>query len=120
MRELGQHIRLLPVVTTAAGTSTEGSFDLMADQPFQLEPTFATDDAGLSWNCDRHIVIDTPDAQVLRRFSRERPCVVRLWDSDGHTHDVGTPLIPALAMIAPGLQTATLSIRCEMLSSPLA
>lgn len=118
MRELTQHIRLIPVITTTIGTFEEGSFDVMSDQPFSIEPVPSVDDGGTSWNCDKSLTIDTPDSSTVRFFRHERSCIVRVFGSDGSSYSIGDILMPARAVISLNLNTATLRIKAEMVRNP--
>lgn len=116
MRELSQHISLRPIA--AAVTD---SFEVMADQPFQLDFHADSDDDGTFWNVDKDIAIDTPDAATLRMFCTERRCVVTVRTARyGLPIKIGSDLLPVRAVISSGLQTATLRLRGELTWDPLA
>lgn len=114
MKELKQHIRIIPV----EGSVTD-AFDLMADKPFFLEFTADSDDAGTYWNCKKQIVVDMPDAVTRRFFRFQRSCKIEVWDNRGACHTIGYEEMPARVLLSPMLQTATLSIECEMPWNPL-
>ncbi len=120
MKEFTQHIRLIPVVTTSTGTFEEGSFDIMSDRPFSFEPVPSVDDGGTSWNCDKTLTVDTPDASTVKYFRCERSCIVVVFDSQGNSHRIGDTLAPARAVISPNLNSATLQIKAEMMRNPFA
>ena len=119
MKEFTQHIRLIPVVTTSTGTFEEGSFDVMSDQPFSFDPAASVDDGGAYWNCDKTITIDKPDDATIRCFSRERSCIVVIFDSRGSSYRVGETFSPARAIISANLNTAQLQIKAETRQNPL-
>lgn len=114
MKELRQHIRLIPV-----GQSVTDPFDLMSDQPFQLEFQCQVDDNGTYWNCEKTITIVMPDAATLRFLSIVRQCIVRVRDNDGVQHDIGSKDVPMRAVVTKMLNTAQLQLRGEMPWNPL-
>lgn len=120
MRELTQHIQLVPVITTSTGTFKEGSFDVMSDQPFSIDPVPSVDDGGTSWNCDKSLTIDQPDSSTVRYFRYERSCIVRIFDNSGSVYEIGDIMTPARAVISQNLNTATLQIKAEMVRNPFA
>lgn len=114
MRELSQHIRLIPV-----GAGVTDPFDLMADQPFSLDIQADSDDNGTYWQLDRHITVDMPTAATLEFFRYGRSCQVQLWDTQGNTFVLGTTGIPAKATLSAFLNKADLQLHCELLNNPL-
>lgn len=116
MRELSQHISLRPIA--AAVTD---SFEVMADQPFQLDFHADSDDDGTYWNVDKDIVIENPDNATLRMFCTERRCVVTVRTvRGGQSFSIGCDRVPVRAFISSGLQAATLHLRGELMWDPLA
>jgi hypothetical protein len=114
MRELSQHIRLIPV-----GAGVTDPFDLMADQPFSLDIQADSDDNGTYWKLDRHITVDMPTPATLEFFRYGRSCQVQLWDTQGNTFVLGTTGIPAKATLSAFLNKADLQLHCELLNNPL-
>lgn len=114
MKEFSQHIQVVPL----EGSVTD-AFDLMAREPFDLEFTADSDDGGTYWNCRKQIVCDPPDAVVRQFFRYERSCQVKVWDNSGACHVIGDSNMPARVILSPMLQSATLTIACEMIRNPL-
>ena len=114
MRELSQHIRLIPV-----GAGVTDPFDLMADQSFSLDIQADSDDNGTYWKLDRHITVDMPTPATLEFFRYGRSCQVQLWDTQGNTFILGTTGIPAKATLSAFLNKADLQLHCELLNNPL-
>jgi hypothetical protein len=113
MKEFSTHLTLLPLAATK-----ESIYCFYADR-FDFVPVKSESASGILYKCDKDFVIEKPKDPVCREFSRPVPCLLQLSDSKGNKIKVGTENIPALAEITPHLNTATLSVKCSMLHSPL-
>lgn len=118
MKEFTGHIRVTAINLTSTTISGAGTFDFLAD-PFDFQPVASDDSGGLSYNCDKTFVIDTPDAETLRTFSVPRQALVELYGSDGSRYVIGTAAIPARVLISSHLQRSQLQMHCTMLRNPL-
>lgn len=114
IRELSQHIRLLPV-----GQTVTDAVDLMSLESFTLDIQPESDDDGTFWKLERTITVEEPDATALRLFRTATPCLIQLWDHTGATYHIGSRGIPAHAILSPYLNNACLAIRAEMTANPL-
>ena len=113
MKELTTRLTLFPLAKTK-----EESYLFFADR-FDFVPAVSESKAGIEYKCDKDLVIEKPDDAVCREFSKQIPCLLNFKDSKDNDITVGTKDIPALAVINPHLNTATLSVKCSMLQSPL-
>ena len=113
MKELTTRVTLIPLAKTK-----EDLYLFFADR-FDFVPAVSDSKAGVEFNCDKDIVIEKPDEKICREFSKLIPCLLKFNDSKGNDITVGTNDIPALAVINPHLNTATLSVKCSMLQSSL-
>lgn len=118
MIEFTGHIQVTAINLTSTTISGAGTFDFLAD-PFDFQPVASDDSGGLSYNCDKTFVIDTPDAETLKKFSIPRQAMVKLFGCDGTRYIIGTASVPARVLISRHLQRSQLQIRCTMLHNPL-
>ena len=118
MTEFTGHIQVTAINLTSTTISGEGTFDFLADS-FDFQPVPSDDSGGLSYNCDKTLVIDTPDAETLQKFSIPRKALVKLFGSDGTQYIIGTSAVPARVLICRHLQRSQLQIHCKMLRNPL-
>ncbi|RGN43807.1 MULTISPECIES: hypothetical protein [unclassified Bacteroides] len=113
MNELSIIFSVVPV-----GNMRKSNYQFVAD-PFEIKATPELSDSGLVFNCDNEIVIELPDKKTLEDFSSGQSVLINCQDSSGRKFKIGTQNIPAIAYIAPNLNSAKLFIKCKMLSSPL-
>jgi hypothetical protein len=113
MKEFSTHLTLIPLAKTG-----EDLYVFYADR-FDFVPSVSETSPGVIYKCDKDFVIEKPAESVCREFSKPVPCLLRFNESKGSRITVGTADIPAWAVINPHLNTATLSIKCNMLQSPL-
>lgn len=118
MTEFTGHIQVTAINLTSTTISGAGTFDFLAD-PFDFQPVVSDDSGGLSYNCDKTFIIDTPDADTLQKFSIPRQAMVKLFGSDGTQYVIGTAAVPARVLISRHLQRSQLRIHCTMLRNPL-
>lgn len=118
MTEFTGHIQVTAINLTSTTISGAGTFDFLAD-PFDFQPVVSDDSGGLSYNCDKTFIIDTPDADTLQKFSIPRQAMVKLFGSDGTQYIIGTSAVPARVLICRHLQRSQLQIHCKMLRNPL-
>ena len=113
MKEFSTHLALL-----SFGKTKEYLYQFYADR-FDFVPTTSESASGIIFKCDKDFVIEKPVDSICKEFSQPIQCILKFTDSKGGKITVGTRDIPALAVINPHLNTATLSIKCSMLQSPL-
>ena len=111
MKEFTSKISICLVDTLCA------SFEFLADH-FDFTPAVMDDEGGISWNCDKTLVIDTPSEDTLRLFRVPRKAIVSLKASDRTVLNLGTKEIPARVHIVEHLQKSQLIIRCTMVTAP--
>jgi hypothetical protein len=110
---------LIQVTPTGTDASTPAKvYEFIADSLSYI-PQLTDSEAGNYWNCDKTIVIDLPDNDVRRFFSRERKAIVTIKTSDQRQYHIGTADIPARVQISSNLTSANLVIKCKMLTDPL-
>lgn len=112
MKELSIIISVTPIANMK-----KSSYTFIAD-PFDFSYTIEKTNAGNCFNCDKDITIELPDSDIVHEFSTTRRVIVHLRDSSNRIINLGTTDIPALVIIVPYLNTATLNIVCKMLRSP--
>lgn len=109
-------IKVKPIISGSSDPAKE--YEFIADT-FSYVPQITDDEAGNYWNCDKTIVVELPDSEVLHFFSIERKAIVKVRTSDRRFHQIGTTDIPALVQISSNLTSANLVIKCKMLTNPL-
>lgn len=117
MVEFTGHVQVIVLSFTSTTISSDGIYDFMSDA-FDFQPVPSDDDGGLSYNCDKTLVIDTPSDSMLRTFAIPRSCMVKFFSCDGREFIVGSSRIPARVLIIPQLQRSQLKISCKMLANP--
>lgn len=114
MRELSILIKVTPLRSGVGSTYT-----FMADE-FDFVPQPEDTDAGRCYVCDKDIVCQPVEADVIRAFGGGIWAKVQFRDTRGRSFTIGTDTVPALVSLSPNLNTLTLQIRCRMRTSPLA
>lgn len=109
-------IKVTPIISGSSNPAKE--YEFIADT-FSYVPQLSDNEAGNYWNCDKTIVIELPDSDVLHFFSIERKAILKIKTSDCKYHQIGTTEIPALVQISSNLTSANLVIKCKMLTNPL-
>ena len=115
MIEFSNLIQVKPI--HLANSTPTKVYEFIADT-FSYIPQLTQNEAGSYWNCDKTLVIDLPDSDALRFFSIERNAVVTIKTSNQKYYKIGTPNIPAKVQISSNLTTASLVIKCKMLTDP--
>jgi hypothetical protein len=113
MKEFSTHLTLIPLAATK-----EDLYVFYADR-FDFVPSVSESSPGTIYKCDKDFIIEKPTDSICLEFSKPIPCRLKFNDSKGNQITVGTTDIPAHAVINPHLNTATLSIKCSMLQSPM-
>lgn len=106
------------VLVTPLGNMKKKSYTFISD-PFSVSPSIETTAAGNLFNCDKDITIELPDRDTIKEFQSGRSAVVSFRDTTGRIINIGTQEMPATLSISPSLNSATLSIKCRMIHSPL-
>lgn len=114
MKELSVVIQVTPI-----GTMAKEKYEFMAADYFSFNPKTNESSAGISYNCNQEIYIDTPSVSDMRDFSIPRSVIVTFRDSSDRNYRIGTTEIPATVHISPLLNSALLTLKCTMLASPL-
>lgn len=109
-------IKVIPIISGSSNPAKE--YEFIADT-FSYVPQLTDDEAGNYWNCDKTIVVELPNREVLHFFSIERKAIVKVKTSDRQYHQIGTIDIPALVQISSNLTSANLVIKCKMLTNPI-
>ena len=114
-----EFLNIIQVTPIMPGSSNPAKvYEFIADT-FSYVPQLTDNEAGNYWNCDKTIVVELPNRDVLQFFSIERKAVVKVKTSDRIYHQIGTTDIPALVQISSNLTSANLVIKCKMLTNPL-
>lgn len=124
MKELSQIIELFPISELPEDFNllhiTEDwlpGYQVRADD-FILDPKPEYSEAGIIFNCDKELTIDTPDEKTIKSFPYYVSSIIRLKDTSGRNIILGSREMPARVIISPSLQKSRLLIQCKMLKSP--
>lgn len=86
---------------------------------FKFMPTLENHNAGILYNCDLTLYLETPSEDVVSLLKREKTGVVTLFDSDMKGYNLGSDSIPAKIHLVEHLTKSTLFIKCYMIHNPL-
>lgn len=112
MKELSIIISAIPVTNMK-----KSNYTFIAD-PFTFTPAIEKSSAGNLFNCNKDIIIESPDRDIMNEFHPGRYAIVTFRDTSDQTITVGTQEMPATITICPNLNSAILKIECKMLRSP--
>ncbi|MCC8187144.1 MAG: hypothetical protein LIP08_06445 [Bacteroides sp.] len=124
MKELSIQVEIYPTlefsashIETSLNTGLISGYKLSADT-FTFDPAVEESQAGAFYNCNKDLIIDTPDSSICNRFKHPISSIVRFRDTEGNNILIGTRELPAKVMIAPAHQRSRLKINCKMIKSP--
>lgn len=110
MKEFSTKIEVTPIGQEAF---------LFFSDAFHFNPLTQENESGLVYNCNKSFTIEKSPAHIGKIFEQPIPCKVCLFTLENEIITIGTPDIPAFVTITPHLNTATLSVKCLMCTSPL-
>lgn len=112
MKELSVLVFVIPF-----GNTRKDRYAFLADS-FDFIPVPENSSAGIAYNCNKDIIIDRPEKEVIKEFASGLSARVVFTDSRENQYAIGDKDIPAIVSINPNLNSATLKIECKMIHSP--
>lgn len=124
MKELINIIEVYPITSLPGdfsfsdiGSGSLPSHRLVSDG-FSFEPQLDESSAGILYNCDKEITVDTVDNSTYKKLCIPTSAIILFRDTTGNKIFIGTKEIPAKVYLSAYLQKTKFTIKCKMLKSP--